>query len=261
MAVWADDACCPVDADVRAATRGLVARLRAAGCAVVDEGACPFDAAWGWEGGAARAFEVYKRLLAAEENLGMGADEIAALKKLQGEVDTKDDPRASDLHEEVEWITQSVQSWHAADAARQDLRRAYDKFFERYDVLVCPICASVAWTKDESGAGDHEWLRRPVLGGDAGAAQHFWRIGRRVIAGAAGHRTPYHAQVFWSGVTNVGGHPATAFPAGRAASVEGRGMPVGLQAVGAEWNDLTTIGFAEALETELGYAFLPPEGY
>jgi amidase len=164
------------------------------------------------------------------------------------------------LHEQAEWIAQSTQSWHAADRERQDLRAAYERFFARYDVLVCPVCASVAWTKDEGGAGDHEWLRRPVLGGDR-CAQHFWRVGRRVIAGAAGHATPYHRQVFWSGVTNVGGHPATAFPAGRADSVEGAGMPVGLQAVGAEWHDLTTIRFAEALETELGYAFLPPAGY
>jgi Asp-tRNA(Asn)/Glu-tRNA(Gln) amidotransferase A subunit family amidase len=78
--------------------------------------------------------------------------------------------------------------------------------------------------------------------------------------------SPVTTQVFWSGVTNICGNPSTAFPAGRAASAEGRGasgqgMPVGLQAVGAEWNDLTTIAFARALQEEAGFGFVAPAGY
>jgi Asp-tRNA(Asn)/Glu-tRNA(Gln) amidotransferase A subunit family amidase len=38
-------------------------------------------------------------------------------------------------------------------------------------------------------------------------------------------------------------------------------MPIGLQVVGSEWNDLTTIAFTKALEKELGYVFIPPNGY
>jgi Asp-tRNA(Asn)/Glu-tRNA(Gln) amidotransferase A subunit family amidase len=38
-------------------------------------------------------------------------------------------------------------------------------------------------------------------------------------------------------------------------------MPVGLQAVGAEWNDLTTIAFARALQEEAGFGFVAPAGY
>ena len=68
-------------------------------------------------------------------------------------------------------------------------------------------------------------------------------------------------QVFWSGLTNVCGNPSTVFPAGR--FCQGRadeaGLPIGLQIVGAEWNDMTTIAFAKALEAEAGYGFSPPD--
>jgi Asp-tRNA(Asn)/Glu-tRNA(Gln) amidotransferase A subunit family amidase len=51
------------------------------------------------------------------------------------------------------------------------------------------------------------------------------------------------------------------FPVCRAesANVDNR-LPVGLQIVGAEFNDLTTIAFAKALQEEAGYNFIPTEG-
>ena len=132
--------------------------------------------------------------------------------------------------------------WQETDKMRQSMRVAWENFFIKFDVLLCPICTSVAWPHDEASVTD----------------QPFWKIGDRVIPGADGFSTPYHQQVFWSGLTNVCGNPSTVFPAGRATSVEGNKMPVGLQIVGSEWNDLTTIRFAQALEEEGGFTMVRP---
>ena len=187
VAIWADDPVCPVDANVRAAMTLLLHRLRAAGCADVDEAARP-----ALEGGASGAFDVYKALLASEENQMLGASERAAL-RAQHAVRPEDEcdadigrgvtqppaDEAAQLRQQAAWVTQSTQSWHAANAARHRMRGAWEEFFERFDVLVCPICCSAAWAHDFATVTD----------------QPFWKIGARVIRGAHGHATPYHRQV------------------------------------------------------------------
>ena len=269
VCVWGDDACCPVDADVRRAVERVVSELRRAGCAVVDLEARP-----NLPGGASGAFEIYKRLLASEENQGiMSIEEKEKMWKeyqdrslgkpsssMKGEMMQRGGESRKALQKQYKWITQSHQEWHEADRIRQAMRVEWEKFFKSFDVLLLPICSSVAWPHDQDSITD----------------QPFWKIGRRVIPGADGHQTLYHQQVFWSGLTNVCGNPSTVFPAGRAESMEGRagessnsssssssssssiGMPVGLQVMAAEWNDLTCIRFVRALEEEAGFGFLRP---
>jgi len=257
VAIWYDDAVCPVDSDILTALKKLVINLNVLGCTHVVEGAKPFDEKYGWKGGSAKAFRIYKCLLATEENLTMTPEEAQAL------LDTITTNTTYEKRKQIEWITQSAQSWHRANIERQNMRMAYERFFEEFDVLVCPICVSVAWPKDESGSGSHEWeeqKRSQKQRDECDVVQHFWQVGNRSIPGADGHKTPYHDQVFWSGVTNICGNPSTVFPAGRAAKSK-TNMPVGLQVVGSEWNDLTTIAFVKALEKEGGYSFVPPKGY
>merc|ERR1712217_258435 len=107
-----------------------------------------------------------------------------------------------------------------------------------YDVLVCPICCWDAWPHAHSGETD----------------QPFWKYGKRVIPGN-GRDTAYHRQVFWSGWTNVAFNPSTVFPCGRSSS----GLPIGLQVVGAEYDDHTTIAFTTCLAKEAeGFSFVEP---
>mmetsp|Transcript_63404 Transcript_63404/g.71753 ORF Transcript_63404/g.71753 Transcript_63404/m.71753 type:complete len:652 (-) Transcript_63404:160-2115(-) len=313
VAIWEDDTCCPVDTDVKNTIKNIGDKLRTMGCHPTYDR--PLQEKYGWDGGSAHAFEVYKCLLASEENVGLHSDEVEAVRKIllrhkerkQKNTDNKKNGATSSSmtvaeeklltqwekmqHEktdenkkeeelvcqQADWITQSTQSWHHANMARQQMRVTYEKFFESYDVVICPITTSVAWPKDESGSGWHEWehsgqrvraepVRTPLLDEDNTANQNaivqpFWQIGKRIIPGANGHETIYHDQVFWSGVTNICGNPSTVFPAGRATSKEGNHLPVGLQIVGAEWNDRTTIAFAKALEEEVGCVFVPPQGY
>jgi amidase len=67
---------------------------------------------------------------------------------------------------------------------------------------------------------------------------------------------PYFQQLFWAGLATCSYLPSTAFPTGP----DEEGLPLGLQAIGAECNDRLTIAFAVWLARELG-GFRPPPGY
>ena len=66
----------------------------------------------------------------------------------------------------------------------------------------------------------------------------------------------YFQQVFWSGMITVGHLPSTVFPTGPSSE----GLPIGLQAAGAEFNDYITIDFTRLLARELG-GFVAPPGF
>ena len=67
---------------------------------------------------------------------------------------------------------------------------------------------------------------------------------------------PYFQQLFWAGLVTVSYLPSTVFPTGPSLT----GLPIGLQAVGPEYDDLRTIDFARLLALEIG-GFTPPPGY
>ena len=67
---------------------------------------------------------------------------------------------------------------------------------------------------------------------------------------------PYFQQVFWAGTITVAYLPSTVFPTGPSRD----GLPIGLQAVGAEYDDYVCIDFARLLAQEFG-GFVPPPGY
>ena len=66
----------------------------------------------------------------------------------------------------------------------------------------------------------------------------------------------FFQQIFWAGIITVAYLPSTVFPTGLSEA----GLPIGLQAVGAEFNDYLCIDFARLLADELG-GFVPPPGY
>jgi amidase len=67
---------------------------------------------------------------------------------------------------------------------------------------------------------------------------------------------PYWEQIFWAGLATLAYLPSTVFPTGLAAD----GLPIGLQAIGPEYGDYTTIEFARLMAQQLG-GFRPPRGY
>jgi amidase len=126
----------------------------------------------------------------------------------------------------------SHRGWLAANEARDRMRRAWAEFFTTYDLLLCPVAGTAAFPHDQKGERHERTL---------------------VVNGT---RVPVTDHLFWAGYTNAVYLPATAAPCGFTAS----GLPVGVQIVGPQFGDLTTLAFAKLLEREF-QPFVPPPGY
>jgi amidase len=120
--------------------------------------------------------------------------------------------------------------WLRLDEERAQLRLAWRDFFREWDVVVCPIAACVAF---EHQHGDYRGRKLDVDGVEV----------------------PYFQQLFWAGLATCSYLPATVFPTGPGT----RGLPIGLQAIGAAYADLQTIEFTRLVTAELG-GFRPPPG-
>jgi amidase len=121
--------------------------------------------------------------------------------------------------------------WARANEMRSRLRYQWRDFFTEYDVLLAPVAATAAFPHDHNP--------------DVGA--------RRIMINGQPHS---HVDLIWAGLAALSYLPATAAPIGRTAA----GLPVGLQIIGAEGEDPTTIEFARLLAGEIG-GFVAPPGY
>jgi amidase len=122
-------------------------------------------------------------------------------------------------------------AWAQTNETRAQLRLAWQRFFAGWDVVLCPIMVTTAFEHD----------RRPQ------------RERRLNVNGAD---VPYYEQSFWAGLASVAGLPSTTFPTG----LSNGGLPIGLQAIGAEYADRTTIEAARLIAEEIG-GFAPPPAY
>ena len=114
-----------------------------------------------------------------------------------------------------------------AQPAKTKLRYAWHEFFKRFDVLLTPVVSTQPQPQSRRTHGQ----RQRQIGAVRRAA---------VLAGLA----------------SLSYLPATAAPIGLTAE----GLPVGLQIIGPEGEDPTTIAFARLLATEIG-GFVPPPAY
>ncbi len=122
-------------------------------------------------------------------------------------------------------------SWSDLDEARTQVRLRWRAFFDDWDVVICPISATTAY------AHDH----RPKL--------------ERLLAVDTA-RTSHYEHYFWVGLATVAYLPSTAFPSGLSRD----GLPIGLQIIGSEYGDRTTIEVARLIARELG-GFQAPPGF
>jgi amidase len=127
--------------------------------------------------------------------------------------------------------TLTHRDWLQLDEERTRLRLAWREFFREWDIVLCPIAASVAF--------EH---------------QHGPYRGRTLVID--GVETPYFQQLFWAGLATCSYLPATVFPTG----VGTQKLPIGLQAIGDTYADLQTIEFARLFTQEIG-GFQPPPGF
>jgi amidase len=121
--------------------------------------------------------------------------------------------------------------WLDLDDIRQRYRDEWAEFFERYDVLLCPVCSTAPFPHDQ---GPRE--------------QRHYRIN--------GEDRPYYEYIAWPGLIGLALLPSTSTPLGPASN----GLPVGVQVVGPHLSDRRTIEFAGKL-TEIIGGFQRPPGY
>jgi amidase len=128
--------------------------------------------------------------------------------------------------------TLSHRDWLRLNERRHRLRLKWAEFFRDWDVLLQPVAATAAFAHNQEG---ERWERMIPVNGVP---------------------QPSTTQMFWAGYSGLFYLPATAVPAGDSPE----GLPIGLQIVGPQYGDLTTIALARWLEREYR-GFVPPPGY
>lgn len=127
--------------------------------------------------------------------------------------------------------TLSHRDWFAFDQRRAQLQSQWNRFFEDFDLLICPVATTVAFPHNQTGA---RWERMLDVDGTEQESTDA---------------------MFWAGYPGVVGLPATAIPLGHDAA---RNLPFGAQIVGPAFADPLTLRFAKWLEQEW-YACRQPQ--
>jgi amidase len=218
VALWADDEHFSLDSRCRDAIHAYAEDLRGLGVQV-DETARP-------DIDVAASDDLYVATLFSVHTSQVPEDLLAHFVAV-GEAD--DDPRGYPArvakavrltaHEHWELVEQQVQ-----------LQVAWARFFERFDLVLCPIQPTVAFAHDHSGEGPG----------------HTAQYERRTMVD--GEPVPYLHAMQWTGLITIADLPATAIPTGRLVE----GMPVGMQAAGPWLEDRTPLRFAQLAEREFG---------
>ncbi len=220
VALWATDDVAPVDAEIRQRVQRLADVLVRCGATVSDRARPAFDPA------------AYRRTYVALVNSITGAnasdEEHEQNKQRAAGFDPSDISKPAAV---ARTLVLDHRAWLHEHAARTGLRECWRRFFDEWDVLVCPIMATTAFEHDDG----------PMM--------------ERVV-NVDGEPRPYFEQVFWAALATVAYLPATAFPVDLTTS----GLPVGLQVIGPEYADHTTISFTRFVAGEIG-GFRGPTGF
>ena len=142
-------------------------------------------------------------------------------------LDTTPEPVKAQLRSQLA----SYRDYAMANEARTKTRWAWHEFFKHWDVMIMPVMPTAAFHHD------HRPYHERTLQVD-------------------NETRPYGDGVFWAGHAINNYLPSTVIPTGAMAD----GLPIGIQIMGPEYGDLTTIGIAKLLESA-GFTFVPPPGY
>ena len=206
VAAWLDDADFPIDDEVRGPLLAALDALEKAG-ARIDRSARPVASL-------AQNCDDYLRLLWPVTTAHLGEKAFARVQEA-GRGAEPGSPR--DRLARYSRVTQ--REWLLLDEKRQRTRGQWRRFFESYDVLLCPVGPVCAFPHDPS---DDLMARSIVVNG---SARWYWD------------------QLAWISLATLAWLPATAAPVGLSRS----GLPVGLQIVGPWQGDATCIEFARLM--------------
>ena len=204
VAIWSDDAAAPVDDELVDAAENVAAAFERVGAHVSRTARPDYN-------------------FSTKKNAKVFFMLTAAANTLSGEP----------LLREV-----SLRDYREAQEEREEIRASWERFFQEWDVLICPSHCTPAFTKNESEPKPKRMVSQI-------------KNGKHV-------QIPYYLPLWWALLTNTGLLPSTTFPAGVG---EKSGLPLGLNVVSAEYNDYICIDVARLLAKEAGFVFASPPGY
>ena len=220
VAVWPTDERSPVSTEISDRAQALAERLAKLGATVSDTARPAIDLD--------ASNETYLYMLNGVMAAGLPDDQFNATLAQVAALDPNDRSQNALM---ARASVQHHRDWLRHNNARERLRQLWGAFFKDWDILICPQMATTAFEHDHRGY-----------------AERTIRVNNEV--------QPYFQQLFWAGAVTVAYLPSTVFPTGPSRE----GLPIGLQAVSAEYNDYVCIDFARLLAQEMG-GFVPPPGY
>jgi amidase len=223
IALWIDEPTFPLDPEVRTVVESFAAELSAAGAEVTPISA-PVHAP--------TLMGAYQTLLGAVLGEDMPAGALRSMERMRGIARWQMNRGAGPTSQAAMILayTATHREWMAADAVRNRLRREIGAIFERFDVILAPITPVTAFPHDH----------RPFA--------------KRRLKLSSGEVVPYVSMLNWIALATALHLPATAVPAGPAAS----GLPVGVQLIGPLNGDAKCLALAQAIEENVR-GFTPPE--
>jgi amidase len=220
VAIWPNDELAPVAQEVADRVQMVGDTLARLGATVSDTARPATDHA--------ANLDTYYSLLWGVMAAGMTEEEKQANREAAAKLSPDDRSMEAILTRDS---VQEHSRWLHSSNQRHHIRRAWNAFFESWDILICPQMATAAFPHDHG-----DYLNRQIV------------VDNEV--------QDYFQQIFWAGTITVAHLPSTVFPTGPSSE----GLPIGLQAVGAEFNDYITIDFTRLLAREIG-GFAAPPGY
>jgi amidase len=209
------------DATVQDALRELGRFLSRRGAKVSERALPAFDFD--------EAHRLFIQLLRGATSERQSPELFAKLLAAKEKLNSKDDSYYARM---VRANTQSHKDWLTASNRRHQMRFAWAEFFREWDVLLCPNAATAAFPHSMPG---ERWER---------------------MINVNGRSQPATTQMWWAGIAGMCYLPATAAPV----CLSPEGLPIGVQIVGPQHGDLTTIRIAQLLEREY-HAFTPPPAF
>lgn len=225
VAVWPTDELAPVSSEVADRAQHVADVLAKVGATVSDRARPPFEA-FGLT--LKDTLDTYHSLLWGVLCMGL-PDELYEATKAEVPTLARDDHsvRATSIR----CASQDHRTWGFHNNRRFLIRQAWAAFFEQWDILVCPQMPTTAFPHDHGPYFDR------TISFDGRTINNL-------------------DQINWAGLITVAHLPSTVFPTGP--SIEG--LPIGLQAVGREFDDYVTIDFCRLMAAEIG-GFVAPPGY
>ena len=220
VGLWLGDDYCPVDAE-------MLAGIERAGQALASQGATVNEAKPDFS--LAEHHEVYLMHLSPIIGASFGPDEIALMERVARDLGPDD---KSHNAIQARGTLLPHREWLLWNEIRAHMVAKWAAFFDDYDVLICPVTPTTAMPHDQ----DTPFGARKILVND--------------------EARPYSDNIVWAGVATLCSLPSTAVPVGRHSD----GLPFGLQVIGPEYGDRTTLAVARMLE-EAGYVSTLADGY